>query len=151
MSGKTAPLPERKRSYRIALTPLADAMFQLLIFFMLTTSLTPYSLITIRTGGDAAAQDTEALAGGPGPSQQNGNDGESITIWTLNEGTVTSRGQEYDIGQLVALADALSATDDAASVVIVVGPTARMQDVASAMEALSRADVTSVQITREGE
>ena len=49
MASRRAPLPERPRRYKFAMTPLADAMFQLLIFFMLSSSLAPYSLITLKT------------------------------------------------------------------------------------------------------
>jgi biopolymer transport protein ExbD len=43
----------RPRKYGFALTPLADAMFQLLIFFMLSSSLSPYSLIALTRGAPA--------------------------------------------------------------------------------------------------
>ncbi len=58
-------LPKSERRYTFALTPLADAMFQLLIFFMLSTSLTPYSLLTITRGAGPAA----ALACPPSPTR----------------------------------------------------------------------------------
>lgn len=150
MSGLKTPLPERKRSYRIALTPLADAMFQLLIFFMLTTSLTPYSLITIRTGDDAATEE----AGPAGNQKEPGNNAPAqdtqISIWVLNDGTVRSKGQNYGTDQLLDLARAIGSRDEPGSVVIVVGATAKVQDVAMAMEALRNAEIASVQITREG-
>lgn len=150
MSGLKTPLPERKRSYRIALTPLADAMFQLLIFFMLTTSLTPYSLITIRTGEDAATEEQAPAGNQNQPGQSTPSQDGQISIWLLNDGVVRSKGQDYGTDQLLDLADAIGSRSDPGSVVIVVGPTAKVQDVAMAMEALRNAEITSVQITREG-
>ena len=49
--GPGLSLPRRERRYRFSMTPLADVMFQLLVFFMLSANITPYSLIDIRTGG----------------------------------------------------------------------------------------------------
>ena len=51
MSGVTrVPIdpPHRPRGNRFPMTALADAMFQLLIFFMLASSLTPYSLLPLQ-------------------------------------------------------------------------------------------------------
>ena len=73
MSRLNLPLPPRKRSYRVALTPLADAMFQLLTFFMLTTSLTPYSMLTIGSASNKAAEvaaDGGSGTGGGAPAGQ---------------------------------------------------------------------------------
>ena len=62
MASRRAPLPERPRRYRFVLTPLADAMFQLLIFFMLSSSLAPYSLITLKTAPqDVADSEDDSL------------------------------------------------------------------------------------------
>jgi biopolymer transport protein ExbD len=150
MSSLRTPLPERKRSYRIALMPLADAMFQLLIFFMLTTSLTPYSLITIRTGEAAPTEEQETNGTGAGSKPSRPSQIGRTSIWLVNEGIVSAKGQDYETGQLLELAKALGNQDDPGSVVIVVGVTARVQDVTMAMEALRNADITSVQITRDG-
>ena len=156
MASKKAPLPERKRSYRFVLTPLADAMFQLLIFFMLSTSLTPYSLITLKTASgpapDANAQEP-AGAGideskpAPPPS---GSEAKDVTLWTISNGSVRTAGQDYDISLLGSLADAIGSQDTPGLVVLIIGDTARVQDVAQALESLEGANVAGVQITREG-
>lgn len=57
-SGKRA-LPKSTRRYAFSLTPLADAMLQLLIFFMLSSSMAAYSLLGLNS---AAAP---ALGAGP--------------------------------------------------------------------------------------
>ncbi|WP_299154025.1 biopolymer transporter ExbD [uncultured Tateyamaria sp.] len=152
MASTKTPLPERPRRYRFVLTPLADAMFQLLIFFMLSTSLTPYSLITLKTASGPAPDAEQAQTAGTDESQPPPAPGADtdITLWTINNGTVRTAGQDYDITQLGDLADAIGSQTAAGSVVLIVGETARVQDVAQALEALEGANVAGVQITREG-
>lgn len=151
MSGLTSALPERKRSYRVALTPLADAMFQLLIFFMLTTSLTPYSLLTLRHTAEAApSEDTAAGAGRGETGQTAPASTRKITLWSLGDNAVTTGGQVYERSQLPDLADAMSTLGTPGTVIVVVTDAARVQDVAAALEALRRANIDAVQITTEG-
>lgn len=136
-------LPVRPRNYRFALTPLADAMFQLLIFFMLTSSLTPYSLLTVQ---DAPAPETEDSAGtNPGAATPAG-PAPDVAIWTLERETVTVGGQSFGLDQLDTLADALGSEAVPADVVILVRDSARVQDVASVLARLSTAHVRSVRI-----
>ncbi|MGJ8603737.1 MAG: ExbD/TolR family protein [Marivita sp.] len=149
MSARRQPLPERPRRYRIALTPLADAMFQLLIFFMLTTSLTPYSLITLKSVSDDAVQeDTGGPGAGDGPSQANST-GTAATIWEIGNDIARIAGQTYGMDQLADLALAIGTQDQPGQVVLQVGLEARVQDVAFALEALENANIDAVQITRE--
>ncbi|MEL7166371.1 MAG: biopolymer transporter ExbD [Pseudomonadota bacterium] len=154
MGSSYEPLPERPRSYRVALTPLADAMFQLLIFFMLSTSLTPYSLVTLKTTPDAV-EESEAQNEPVGPEDENAEqpapaavEDSGTTIWELGNGTATTNGQVFEIDQLASLAEAIGSQDDPGQVVIVVGPEARVQDVATALEALDSAEVEAVQLAR---
>lgn len=148
-------LPARRRTYRVALTPLADAMFQLLTFFMLTTSLQPYSLITLRTSEDGAAVEEDSTGPGaadapaPPPRAAPATPG-NITIWTLGDGTITTGGQVFERSQIYDLAEALGSQDAGASVLLVLTEAARVQDMASAMEALRGANVDTVQIANEG-
>ena len=151
MASRRAPLPERPRRYKFAMTPLADAMFQLLIFFMLSSSLAPYSLITLKTAAEPVSEEDAATAGQgndpnqPAPPTQPAD----VTLWTVGNGTVRSAGLDYDIDQLSALAEALS-EGAPGSVVLIVTPQARVQDIASALEALEGANVGAVQISRGG-
>ena len=153
MGASYQPLPERPRRYRFALTPLADAMFQLLIFFMLSTSLTPYSLVTLRTTPDEAKESEEQTPPGPedeaaeAPAPAAVTDS-GVTIWDIGNGTVTTNGQVFDIEQLPSLAEAIGSQDDPGQVVIIIGGQARVQDVASALEALNSAEVEAAQIAR---
>lgn len=153
MASRRAPLPERPRRYRFVLTPLADAMFQLLIFFMLTSSLAPYSMITLKTAPRDVSEEDAANAGagaGDDPSQPApGAAPGDLTLWTVNSGSVRSGGIDYDIDQLSALADALG-EGTPGRVVVIVTDAARVQDVANALEALEGANVGAVQISRGG-
>lgn len=156
MSALKSPLPIRKRSYRFALTPLADTMFQLLIFFMVSSSLTPYSLITLQS---APTEQTTANAQSQTPFRLDENaptvapSGAQTAaqgpVWHLLEGRVEAGGQEFAIDQLGELALALGVQNPADSVTLLLGQDARMQDVASAMAALQSAQITGIRIARE--
>lgn len=153
MASRKAPLPERPRRYKFVLTPLADAMFQLLIFFMLSSSLAPYSLITLKTAPQEVSEaDADSLGAGAGndPSQPAPPPAASnTTLWTVNNGTVRSAGLDYNMDQLADLASALG-DGSPGNVVLIVTPEARVQDVAHALEALEGANVGAVQISRGG-
>jgi biopolymer transport protein ExbD len=154
MASRKAPLPELPRRYKFVLTPLADAMFQLLIFFMLTSSLAPYSLITLKTAAKPVSEEDVADAGagaGNDPSQpaENAATLTDVTLWTVNNSSVRSSGLDYNIDQLSALAEALG-EGAPGRVILIVTDEARVQDVASALEALEGANVGAVQISRGG-
>lgn len=146
------PLPTRPRSYRFALTPLADAMFQLLIFFMLSTSLTPYSLLTLKTAADAPSEESDGTEAGTGdaPAPASPSTGR-VSFWQVQNGTVRIDDVDYEMGQLGPFAEALGEQDDPGQIVILVGTEARVQDVASTLEALRGANIDAVQITKEGD
>ena len=140
-------LPERKRNYRFALTPLADAMFQLLIFFMLSSGLTPYSLLTVQSAPGAPT--TEAAAGGdadtsePPPAQA----AQEVALWTIEAEAVIVRGQRFGFDALDDLADALGVAGAPSEVVLIVRPTAQVQDITTVLARLSAANVTAVQVS----
>lgn len=147
------PLPQRPRNYRFALTPLADAMFQLLIFFMLSTSLTPYSLLTLKSASDAPSEEsdgTTAANGDQAPETQSSpSNPERVSFWQVQNGTVRVDDIDYSMDQLGPLAAALGEQDDPGQIVILVGSEARVQDVATALEALRGANIEAVKITKE--
>lgn len=148
MASARTPLPERPRRYRFSLTPLADAMFQLLIFFMLSTSLTPYSLITLKSADPGAGEAAGDTGPGSDPSRPAASGGDDLTRWNVGRGIVTAGGQDFPVEQLGDLAEALAETGDT-EVVLVIAGDARVQDIAYVLEALKGADVDGVQI-REG-
>jgi len=138
-------LPVRSgRKYQFVLTPLADAMFQLLIFFMLSSNLAPYSLLTIRSG--SAAQD----AGGGSDPAQSAVPPADAAVWTIEADEIVVGGLRYGRDNLAALAEALNA-DGNASVVLILRDAALVQDLSSVLEALTTAGVESVQIAGGGE
>jgi biopolymer transport protein ExbD len=152
MASRKPPLPTRPRNYKFVLTPLADAMFQLLIFFMLSSSLTPYSLITLKSGSEKAPEESAGQNDGPGndPERPAPPANTDIVLWNVGNGLVRVGGQDYAIEQLGDLADAIGSQDNPGRVVLIVQDDARVQDVAGALEALDGANVGAVQITREG-
>lgn len=149
-SASRLALPTRKRTYRFALTPFADAMFQLLIFFMLSSSLTPYSLLTLQTGTPDAETSTAAgndPAAAAAPPPQPAGVPQDVALWTIEAGTVRVGGQDFEFDALPALADALGTPSSPASVILLVRASARVQDIASVLEALQAANVGSVQVS----
>lgn len=151
MSGPKTTLPVRKRTYRVSLTPLADAMFQLLTFFMLTTSLTPYSMLTIGSSQEApteVADGSGAEGEGDSPDVAAAKSESGLVIWELEDGVIRTGGSIYERDRLGDLSEVLALRTDDVSVQLVVGPTARIQDVASAMAALKGAEVGTVELKR---
>lgn len=150
MQGFSLNLPERRRNYRFALTPLADAMFQLLIFFMLSSGLTPYSLLTLQS----AAPQSDSAASAPGdtgdirpvPPQTD----PRVALWTVEANAVLVGGQRFDFDALGELAAALGTADDPAQVILLVRPSAQVQDVTTVLSRLAASDVTSVKVSMAG-
>ncbi len=139
-------LPRHQGRYNFVLTPLADAMFQLLIFFMLSSNLAPYSLLTVRSGttGEEGAQSSGAEI-----PDQIAEPPANAAIWTVDAGEVIAGGQRFTPDMLSALADALAVQADAA-VVLIVRDAAQVQDLSNVLEALTAAGVQSVQIAESG-
>lgn len=132
------------KRYRIALTPLADAMFQLLIFFMLSANAAPYSLISLK--GAAA---TPGGAGGNGTGAAQPAPGTDVTVWTVQAGSVIAGGQPFEMAKLRELTKALTLSGTT-SVTLVVRPEALVQDLTSVLEALTAGGITDVQLAGRG-
>lgn len=146
--GPGLSLPRRERRYRFSMTPLADVMFQLLVFFMLSANITPYSLIDIRTGGLSGGAPAGAAAAAAGAGR--GTDIRSTAVWTLGpDGLITASGQRFAPDRLPVLADALVA-QGTRDVLVVVGQGARVQQVVTVLQALNLRGITSVQIAGGG-
>lgn len=136
------PDPGRKRRYGFALTPLADAMFQLLIFFMLSSTLSPYSLIAL-TGGAPAGQSTQE---GPADSAAEApREAARSVTWQLSRGQVRAGAQ---VMALEDLRDVLPALRDQKIEEVLIFPTrsARVQDIATVLEVLGRDGVARVRL-----
>lgn len=151
-----ARLPAPPRRYRFALTALADAIFQLLLFFMLSSSLAQYSLITVRSA--VAPVDPDALpagAGGlPGQEQQQAQTQMALpadaVIWAVDAGEISAGGQTFPMAAVGDLAEALATDPREPSIILVVRAAARVEDVTGALEALKAVGLNSVQITADG-
>lgn len=137
-------LPRSKRRYSFALTPLADAMFQLLIFFMLTSSLTPYSLLTLQTGPGTGTPS------GAEPAEQVETAGTPAASWTVENGEIVANGQRFGFDALPQLAAALVAADTP-RVLLISSPRALVQDMVTVLETLAAANIASVQIVSLGQ
>lgn len=135
-------LPRSKRRYTFALTPLADAMFQLLIFFMLTSSLTPYSLLTLQSGPGTGAASGEQET----PVEQ---PGEAAASWTIENGEIVANGQRFGFETLPQLAQAL-VDADTPRVLLISSAKAQVQDIVTVLETLAAANIASVQIVSRG-
>lgn len=132
-------LPQTPRKYRFVLTPLADAMFQLLIFFMLSSSLAPYALLKIRSGAEGNFANTPGT-----PADQTATTFGDVAIWNVAAEGVTVGGQRFDFASLPALAAAL--TDRETTILLLLRDSAVVQDLARVIEVLSAAGITNVQI-----
>jgi biopolymer transport protein ExbD len=145
-------LPQRKPTYRFALTPLADAMFQLLIFFMLSSSLTPYSLLTLKSAPPPAeeASATGAAIAEAAPASPAEAAPRDTALWTVEAETLIVGGQSFGFEALPDLAAALGSASAPADVILILRPSARVQDVTTILEALQLAQVASVQVTTAG-
>ena len=108
--------------------PLADIMFQLLVFFMLSTSLAPYALLPL--GAPAPAEDTPGAAQtpstGPAPAQ---------IVWHLQNGHLREGARSITFATLPDRLAALQA-QGVEDLVVVVSAAARAQDLATVLEAL---------------
>ncbi|MEL6587013.1 MAG: biopolymer transporter ExbD [Pseudomonadota bacterium] len=138
-AGKPLLPPGKTRGYRFALTPLADAMFQLLIFFMLASSQVPYSLLTLKAGAGP----------GRGPGAATPAPGQDAALWSVDAGAVVAGGQRFNFDALPDLAAALIASE-VPVVVLLARDGARVQDLVAVTEALTSAGVPAVQMARIG-
>ncbi|SIN84712.1 ExbD/TolR family protein [Vannielia litorea] len=133
-------LPDTRgdRKAPFALTPLADVMFQLLIFFMLSTSLAPYSLITLGTpaapAGKSAAPDS---APGGGAS--------SIVIWHVGRGELRAGSAVLPLDALPQLIPALKERG-LEEILLFTTPVATTQDVATVIEAIRVGEVARLRL-----
>lgn len=142
---RSLPQSNRPRRYGFSFTPLADAMFQLLVFFMLTSSLAPYSLMTLTPG---ASGTLEAPANAPDVALETP-DAETVAVWSIDRGALRANGKRV---ALADMADLIAPLSDAGidRVVLLAGRSATVQDVASVLEALTLARVPTVQLVAGG-
>ena len=136
-------LPQRRRRYGFSMTAMADMLFQLLIFFMLSANLTPFAMLDLRMGGLAGAGSADADADMPPADTLS--DIRATAVWTLSAGGLTASGQRFGLDRLEGLADAL-ALQGTANVLVVLRPDVAVQDVITVLETLAARGIASVQI-----
>lgn len=137
-------LPARSLRAGFSMTAMADVLFQLLIFFMLSANLSSYGMLNIRSG---------ALAGGSGPS---GTPGAAVitasgetAVWTLAAEQITAGGQRFGLAQLDRLAEAL-AVQGTAHVLLILREDVPVGRVVTVLETLQARGIVSVQIADGG-
>lgn len=143
-------LPRRERRYRFSMTPLADVMFQLLVFFMLSANIAPYSMLDIRTGAlsgsGASGSDPAAQEADPGRTT----DIRTTAVWTLGAtGEITAGGQRFEAEKLSVLADALLA-QGTTDVLVVLRRDVPVQQLVTVLQTLAARGITSVQVAGGG-
>ena len=137
--GLGLPVRARRRT-AFSMTALADVLFQLLIFFMLSANLAAYSLLPLRSGA------LQGESGGDAPGAGTAVTAASTTaIWTLNPDGIVASGQRFGMERVRELADAL-AQRRTEHVLIILRPDVRVQDVATVLEVLAAHGIGSVQI-----
>lgn len=134
-------LPRSTRRYAFSLTPLADAMLQLLIFFMLSSSMAAYSLLGLNS--------TAAPSAGAGPALPallaGGEAAPGVAAWTVEVGGVVANGQRFGFDALPAMVTGLK-QQALPQVVLVLGEGASVQDLVVVLEALAAGGIAEVQV-----
>lgn len=126
----------RRRRVSFMLTPLIDVIFLLLIFFMLSSQVAPYSLLPL--GGVASGDDA------PSPAPPEPADPAVLPLVVrVARGQVNVGGETMAIYELRQAAGRFRREGRDAYLVIPSG-NANVQDVVSALEALNAASVASV-------
>lgn len=84
-------LPRATRRYRFSMTALADVMFQLLVFFMLSSNVTPYAFLTVQSGG------LQGGVVGAAPDRPDGllTQAGTTAVWTLSPDGIVASGQHF--------------------------------------------------------
>jgi biopolymer transport protein ExbD len=129
-------LPEiKRRRASFMLTPLIDVIFLLLVFFMLSSQIAPYSLLPM--GGVASARE-EPIAAADEPASQ-----------ALPVVVRIARGQLHVGGETMAISDLRAAAErfrreGTESYLLIPTRSAEVQDIVSTLEALKAASAATV-------
>ena len=133
-------LPPRKIKRTISLTPLVDVIFLLLIFFMLTSQIAPFSIISFAgTKVDRNAQniDLPSLTEPSSPGL-----GSLITV--LNGGVLIDGQRTTHLNIDKAMADLLKS--GVTTAIISPRSTASVQDLITVLEAVKKASFVTIRI-----
>ena len=137
-------LPRSTRRYRFSLVPLADTMFQLLIFFMLSANLTPYSLLTIRNGALGSPDRGTSTAPGSTSGVRVSNP-MATAVWSVSADSVVANGQRFPVERIPDLAAALK-LQNTPEVLLVSQRGATVQMLVTILEILAQNGITGVRV-----
>lgn len=138
-------LPRATRRYRFSMTALADVMFQLLVFFMLSSNVTPYAFLTVQSGG------LQGGVVGAAPDRPDGllTQAGTTAVWTLSPGGIVASGQQFPLERLDDLSQAL-ALQHTQHLLLVIRPEVSVQMTVTVLEHLAAHGVSAVQIAGGG-
>jgi biopolymer transport protein ExbD len=118
--------PRRKRS--VSLTPLIDVVFNLLLFFMLASSLAKWSGLELATGSEAASTDDIPAA----------------EVYLLADRELRYADQNFSLDELAArLASELNA-ERISSVILRAGDGVRLHDLIESFDQLGHAGIKAL-------
>lgn len=136
-------VPPRRRARGFVLTPLADVMFQLLLFFMLTSALAPYALLPLGLpAGNQSALQGQANAALP---DTDGPQAIAQAIWHLGRDELRSGQVRIALAQVPRALAELQA-DGIEDLVVFVTRPARTSDLATLVEAVQQAGIARLQL-----
>ncbi len=138
MSLAANPLrPPRRRAKGFMLIPLVDVIFLLLTFFMLASSIDPFSLLTL---DDYRGRAQGALTRAPAKPQP-----APDLIISVGRGIVQANGAPVPLGGFAGAAAALR-KQGLNRVLVFTRPEATVQDIVSVIDALKKASFPAVVI-----
>lgn len=130
----------------IAMTPLVDVMFIMLIFFMVTSTYLDLDMIPLVEGGALSGADTQAPAQSPstGPLDQ----ASSLLVRLSADGSTAVSGRQIDLQALRGIVSVRLATRPETKVLVLPSGAASTQSLVSLMDTLALAGAQDVRIVR---
>ena len=126
--------PEEPAARPIALTPLIDVVFILLVFFMLASSFLDWHAVDLKLSGAAAGSERP---------------GESLLVQVTEGGGLRLNGAEHSMAALEAeVARRVTGRPDL-PVILRPGPGVSLQRAVTVMDLLKRAGVADLSLARE--
>jgi biopolymer transport protein ExbD len=127
---------QRKQTARFMLVPLIDVIFLLLTFFMLSSSIEPYSSVMLGEYGQEAESSVEPAT----PARPD-------LVLSVSRGGIQANGNSIALADVAATLAALR-REGAETVIVFTRATATVQDIVTVLDALRKASFTSVTIRK---
>lgn len=136
-----------KKRVRFVLTPLIDVIFLLLIFFMLSTHIAPYSLMDFSSQrySEQETKRPDSL-----PSEDKDAENDNPLLLRLLHGHVRLGQESYPVDNLSVLMDELTGKD-IQSVQILLARSVEMQDMVRLLEELKASGMGHVSVLQRAE